>query len=312
MLVHERRMASPRLSDSQKQELVARYRTGETASALALAYGCSANTISRVVKSTLDPEELALLRKQPRGGGASKPERPVSSGDAPQVTAGVEGSGTASADAEPQPGSGLMSSEIQVAERQPAGDDADSLPGDAARMAEGVSTANAPASSLAIDDADDFGDDSDDFGDDAEEEEDSDDDFDVPPSTSFPDVSGTHALPSDAESSAVTLAPLQPLPLVPGVLPTSLYLLVDKTVELETRPLRDFSELGPLPQDEQDRQALMLFVNPRQAKRQCGRSQRVIKLPDSTVLQRTAPYLVAQGITRLVLEGGSLFAVPGT
>jgi hypothetical protein len=88
-------------------------------------------------------------------------------------------------------------------------------------------------------------------------------------------------------------------------------MLVDKTVELEARPLSEFSELGLLPIEEQARQALMLYVNPRQAKRQCGRNQRVIKVPDSSVLQRTAPYLVAQGITRLVLEGGNLFAIPG-
>ena len=57
--------------------------------------------------------------------------------------------------------------------------------------------------------------------------------------------------------------------------------------------------------------ALMVFVNPRQAKRLCGRSQRVIKIPDTTVLSRTAPYLLAQGISRLVVEG-ALFALPGS
>ena len=53
----------------------------------------------------------------------------------------------------------------------------------------------------------------------------------------------------------------------------------------------------------------MLFTNPRQAKRQCGRTQRVIKVPYAGVLQRRASYLVAQGITRLVVEGGALFAL---
>ncbi|MEN9541984.1 MAG: hypothetical protein RLZZ459_2075, partial [Cyanobacteriota bacterium] len=82
-------------------------------------------------------------------------------------------------------------------------------------------------------------------------------------------------------------------------------------VELEPRPLREFAELGSLPAEEQERRALMLYTNPRQAKRQCGRSQRVIKVPDSGLLERRSSYLVAQGITRLVLEGGSLFAIPG-
>ena len=88
-------------------------------------------------------------------------------------------------------------------------------------------------------------------------------------------------------------------------------MLVDKTVELQAKPLREFPELGSLPEEEQELQALMLFTNPRQAKRQCGRIQRVIKVPDSEVLQRRSSYLVAQGITRLVIEGGALYSLPG-
>jgi hypothetical protein len=30
------------------------------------------------------------------------------------------------------------------------------------------------------------------------------------------------------------------------------------------------------------------------------------------VLERTSSYLLAQGITRLVVEGGSLYAIPGS
>jgi hypothetical protein len=88
-------------------------------------------------------------------------------------------------------------------------------------------------------------------------------------------------------------------------------MLVDKTVELQARPLSEFPELGALPEEEQQRQALVVFANPRQAKRQCGRTQRVIKLPDSQVIRRTAPYLLGQGITRLVLEG-AVYALPGS
>ncbi|NDF62732.1 MAG: hypothetical protein EB136_07375 [Synechococcaceae bacterium WBB_3_034] len=63
-------MPAPRLTDSQKQELVARYRQGDTAQALAEAYGCSPNTVSRVVKAALSPEEMAASRKQGRSAKA--------------------------------------------------------------------------------------------------------------------------------------------------------------------------------------------------------------------------------------------------
>ena len=92
-------------------------------------------------------------------------------------------------------------------------------------------------------------------------------------------------------------------PFAAGVLPDSVYMLVDKTVELDPRPLSEFPELGVLNPEELVRQALCLYSSPRSAKRQCGRSQRVIKVPDSKVFESTSRHLLARGITRLLLEG---------
>ena len=150
---------------------------------------------------------------------------------------------------------------------------------------------------LAIDDADDFSDDlvDDDF--DA-----SDDGVDgMDPFT--PIAVSLHAI---AGAESVTCRPLTAASFNGGV-----YMLVDKTVELQPRPLSEFSELGTLPAEEADRQAISLFINPREAKRQCGRSQRVIKMPDPRLLERTAPFLLAQGISRVVMEG-ALYALPGS
>ena len=241
-------MPAPRLSESQKEELVARYRQGETAQALAASYGCSPNTVSRVLKAGIDPDELAALKKQSRSRSAAKP------------------------------------SEVEV--ETPAPEPASAPVADEATPSDGE--AGEDAGVLAIDDADDF-------GDDGEEE-------------TFDDAD------DGSEATAVGAAPaaelIDPIPLLPGLLPSSVYMLVDKVVELQAKPLNEFPELGSLPETEQARQALMLFTNPRQAKRQCGRSQRVIKVPDSDVLQRRSSYLVAQGITRLVVEGGLLYSLP--
>ena len=85
----------------------------------------------------------------------------------------------------------------------------------------------------------------------------------------------------------------------------------DKTVELQARPLSDFPELGPLDAPDLQRQALEVYGNPRQAKRHCGRSQRVIKIPDTGVFLRTSRFLVSQGISRVVIEG-ALYSLPGS
>jgi hypothetical protein len=225
-------MAASRLNESQKQELVQRYQAGETAAALAEAFGCSANTVSRTVKAAIGVEAYGVLKEQ-RAAGSEV------------ITA------------------------IQEVIDEPE------LEG-----------------KLALDDADDF------------------------PESSEPEN-------FEKEDEFITFAPLvvqtnlsdsSPCiskPLVTSELPESLYLLVDREVELKGTPVKDFTELGPVASDEEELHAIALFINPRQAKRQCGRSQRVIKVPDSSLLDLTAPYILAQGISRIVLDG-ALYAVPGS
>ena len=85
-------------------------------------------------------------------------------------------------------------------------------------------------------------------------------------------------------------------------LPDTLYMLVDKTVELDPKPLREFPQWSFLPEIDLNRKAISLFFSQRTAKRNCSRSQRVIKVPDTSVFHISAPFLLSRGITRLVLE----------
>nr|APP87920.1 hypothetical protein PCKR_119 [Paulinella micropora]AQX44687.1 hypothetical protein PFK_119 [Paulinella micropora] len=91
--------------------------------------------------------------------------------------------------------------------------------------------------------------------------------------------------------------------LVGALFPSTLYLIVDKNMELQPKPLKEFSKFKHLSEDDGDRQVLVVFGDPRQAKRLCGRTQRVIKLPDPSLLGRTASYLLVRGITRILLDG---------
>jgi hypothetical protein len=257
-------MAATRLTDSQKIEIVARYRAGEVSAELAEAYGCSTNTVSRVVKAGLDPAEYEQLKQQRIRPLKVSQEQPALEPVAPEQAA------PELAPSEPEP---LEPEAPELELQEQAGDDEDHAV-------------------LAIDDADDFGDDANDldFADD-----DLADQFVAVPLLLVDHVG----------------EPAQCQPLADAPLPASVYMLVDKTVELQAKPLKDFPELGQLPDGEEERQALMVFANPRQAKRHCGRTQRVIKVPDTRILERTAPYLIAQGISRVVMEG-SLYSLPGS
>lgn len=314
-------MASSRLTDLQKEELVARFSLGEASGVLAEAYGVSVNTITRVVRTALPPELYDSLKQQrAKGGGlAAEPESAaVPETDAVAETAAE--SETAALAIDPQepatapegrplrrrrsnaatPPEAAAAASAPMALEPPSAPDPEPARR-SSRSSEDDSASGDQQGVLAIDDADDFGDDQgdDDFGDDSDDAEaDQDDDqLFVPVAVSLSGLD--HQEP-------ITCRPLAAANFNGGV-----YMLVDKLVELQPRPLRDISELGALPDEEADRQAITVFINPREAKRQCGRSQRVIKMPDPHLLERTAPYLLAQGISRVVVEG-SLYALPGS
>jgi hypothetical protein len=322
-------MPAARLSDSQKAEVVERFRAGEGLQPLADAYDCSPNTVSRVVKAALDPGEYDRLKEQRNRRSASPRRGPTGAEESESFASHPEAAaGTAQANGPKVP--------VPLEEAPPSGDAEDDVKTDAEADEKADAEADPPTASpilpaasvppdprhppsrrsgpapradaaaaeqqdgpamLAIDDADDFGDDE------------ADDDL---------ALDGEN---DDSEEQVFVPVPLlavvddhteiRPLPLTAADLPGSAWMLVDKTVELQARPLSEFTELGRLPAEEQDRQALMVFVNPRQAKRHCGRTQRVIKIPDPAVFTRTAPYLLAQGISRVVIEG-ALFALPGS
>ena len=85
-------------------------------------------------------------------------------------------------------------------------------------------------------------------------------------------------------------------------LPESVYMIVDKKVELDLQPISDLPEWSFLPENELQRNAILLFSNQRSAKRICSRNQRVIKIPNTSIFKLSKPYLISKGITRLILE----------
>ena len=78
-------MAPRRLSDSEKQDLVGRYKAGESTSALAEAFGCSPNTVSRTVKALLPADAYAALKASRQKGLATSPPPTVTQPEEPEV-----------------------------------------------------------------------------------------------------------------------------------------------------------------------------------------------------------------------------------
>ncbi len=85
-------------------------------------------------------------------------------------------------------------------------------------------------------------------------------------------------------------------------LPESVFMIVDKKVELESKLISEFPEWSFLPDDELKNRAILLFSTQRSAKRSCLKTQRVIKIPDTNIFNLSKSYLLGKGITRLIID----------
>lgn len=128
----------------------------------------------------------------------------------------------------------------------------------------------------------------DDYGDDDDDEDDDDGDM----------------WDNDESQATPHLEALEIYPLTAKALPSLCYLVVERSSsDLVALPLRTFADLGQIPEEEGDSRTLPVFDNHRIARRFSRRNQRVIKVPDGSLLHTTSAYLQAKGITRLLIDG---------
>ena len=91
-------------------------------------------------------------------------------------------------------------------------------------------------------------------------------------------------------------------PLSSNSLPSTVFMLISKNNELESKPLKDFSDWSFLPEKDQKRLVIPLFSNHRAAKGNCSRNEKVLKVPNSNVFLMSLSYLISKGITRLIFD----------
>ena len=141
------------------------------------------------------------------------------------------------------------------------------------------------------------------FGEEVADSDDDDEDSDAEdwdeesPSVPYQQLDGDRMLTEDRLH-------IQVKPLSQATLPRTCYIVIDKFAELIVRPLKDFADLGQLPDKETQQRTLPVFDNHRVAKRFSNqRTQRVIKVPDSRIFYKTTQHLRSKGITCLLVDG---------
>lgn len=293
-------MTPRKLSDSDKREILEQYRQpGETTVTLANRYGVSNSTISRILKSSFSDEEYKELVQHKRSGNSASNVPDVAELEEVEEPVELEIEAAPSLPV-PKVRRRQQTSEATEADTQTIAQNAIQL-----ELLQNLDLVNhSTVESLdkqseaevkvleemlgeEILDQEDFSD-----------LDEDDDDLD--------DYNGDDLDDDDMPLPQRKVRPtgiIQVLPLSEATLPKTCYLVVDRAAELITRPLRDFGDLGEIPTLEIQQKTLPVFDNHRVARRFSNRSQRVVKVPDGRMLQKTSSYLQAKGITRLLIDG---------
>ena len=82
--------------------------------------------------------------------------------------------------------------------------------------------------------------------------------------------------------------------------PKTVFMIVDKKVELEIKYLKDYPKWNFLSTEELERKTIEIYYDMKVAKGFCGKEQKVIKVPNTSVFKKVAPMLVSRGISRIV------------
>ena len=90
------------------------------------------------------------------------------------------------------------------------------------------------------------------------------------------------------------------IPIESVELPKTVYMVVDKNIELETKLLRDYPEWEFLPNEDLNRKTIEIYFDLKTAKRDCNKEQKVIKVPNTNVFRIVSPILISKGISRIV------------
>ena len=119
---------------------------------------------------------------------------------------------------------------------------------------------------------------------------------------SFKFIPFTEIVPLDQEIDNVQQKDLSSVPISDIDFPEIVYMVVHKTIELETKLLKDYPEWHFLSNSDLNRKTIEIYLDIKIAKRFCNKDQKVIKVPNPNVLKIVAPILISRGISRIISD----------
>lgn len=82
----------------------------------------------------------------------------------------------------------------------------------------------------------------------------------------------------------------------------TIYMIVDKKIELDVKVLRDYPEWQFLPEEDLDTKTIKIYSDLRDAKRDCKKDQKVIKVPNPNVFKIASKIMLSRGISRIISD----------
>ena len=82
--------------------------------------------------------------------------------------------------------------------------------------------------------------------------------------------------------------------------PKTVFMIVDKKIELEIKKLKDYPKWQFLSEEDLKRKTIEIFYDLKIAKSFCNKEQKVIKVPNTSIFKKVAPILLSRGISRIV------------
>jgi len=283
-------MSPRKLSDEEKTELVRLYRqTDETTATLADRFQVSSSTVSRILRNNLSSEEYINLIQRKRHNR----QKSRSHSSSHQTSAETEK--TQNQAPQFSTANSADSPSISQAETTENGSESEQSEGSLTAGDTSLKTSLSPEQDETenVDEIDFsvikamFGED---VGDDDDLEDTEEEDWEEEETTVKRD--------QKPEANEVEV-----LPLSQAKFPKTCYLVIDRGANLITKPLKEFSDLGKIPSVETQQKTLPIFDNHRVARRFSNRSQKVIKVPDGQMIQKTKEQLEAKGIKRILMDG---------
>tara|TARA_Y100000589_G_scaffold330144_1_gene378862 strand:- start:4160 stop:4846 length:687 start_codon:yes stop_codon:yes gene_type:complete len=116
----------------------------------------------------------------------------------------------------------------------------------------------------------------------------------------FKDESFVELAPLHYEINAESQKDISSIPISSIDFPKTVYMIVDKKIELEIKYLKDYPEWQFLPKEDLERKTIEIFYDIKIAKRACNKEQKVMKVPNTNVFRIVAPILISRGISRIV------------